>query len=174
MKAYIINGMGGCGKDTFVDMLRVEMVYSEPTPQIQRRIINVSSVAQIKKMASEYFGYFGQKTPDWRKFLSDLKDLQTKTCDGPFKYMLSLYSDNRLSNNIMFFHIREPDEIKRLVEATGAETILLTRDGLEANFGNHADDGVANYEYDHVIENNGTLKDFKETVRLFVNKQINA
>jgi hypothetical protein len=30
-----------------------------------------------------------------------------------------------------------------------------------------ADAGVYNYNYDYVIENNGMLEDFKETVRIF-------
>ena len=57
----IINGVGGCGKDTLVEML-----------SSHRKVKNISSITPVKKIA-EHCGWLGEKTDKARKFLSDLK-----------------------------------------------------------------------------------------------------
>ena len=61
----IINGCGGVGKDTFVNMCAK---YTS--------VVNYSSVKEIKEIA-KYIGWDGSKEERDRKFLSDLKLLTT-------------------------------------------------------------------------------------------------
>ena len=65
-------------------------------------------------------------------------------------------------NEIMFFHIREAEEIKKYVEATGgiAKTLLI-RGGDRMNkshYGNVSDDEVENYNYDYYFVNDKSLE----------------
>lgn len=68
-----------------------------------------------------------------------------------------------------FFHIREPEEIlsfKNIIEKTPTKifTILIERKTSE-KFSNDADKNVENFQYDYIIENNGTLWDFEIKIR---------
>lgn len=168
MKTYILNGKGGSGKDLFVEFFTE---YVKEKYDIS--CYNISSVDGIKKIAKKHFGWNDEKTSDWRKMLSDLKDIQTKGCDGPFNYMKDKleYYDSRIYATICFLHIREPDEIERCKNEFLSKTILIKRFDESTSYGNHADDNVGNYDYDFVIENFGTLEEFKTKVIEFAEKQ---
>ncbi len=141
-KIFIINGRGGCGKDTFVDMIK----------ELDDSVMSISSVGEIKEISKKYFGWRGEKEAQDRKMLSDLKILQTDYCDGPFNYMMAALK--QYPNNHIFFHIREPEEIKKFKSATGAITVLVERDGFQnKEYGNMADDNVSSYRYDSIIIN---------------------
>ena len=168
MKIVVINGKGGCGKDTFVamcqDILSIDCVY------------NISTVAFVKQVA-EYCGWDGTKTPENRKFLSDLKDLLTHWNDVPFKKVFSWVQNccacssllGNFDNSVIFIHCREPKEIKKLVEEFDAITLLIRRDAAECvEQINHADNEVLNYEYDYVIPNNGSLSELRARAEEFL------
>ena len=70
-KVFVINGEAGCGKDTFVSLCQDAIVEEGFSSS---RIVNVSMVDKIKEIAI-MCGWDGKKTPESRKFLSDLKDL---------------------------------------------------------------------------------------------------
>jgi hypothetical protein len=63
----------------------------------------------------------------------------------------------------MFVHIREPEEIKKFVDATdGQARTLLVRGGARMSsekYGNASDDGVEDYAYDLYFMNDSTLSD---------------
>jgi hypothetical protein len=160
MRAFIINGKGGCGKDTFVNFL---------TELADFEVLNISSVDEIKHIAIKHFGWDGiQKTPEWRKALSDLKDIQTRMCNGPFKYMCNIYEINNEEEGFIFFHVREPTEIAILQEELQATTVLIRRpEETSFKYGNHADDNVENFDYNIIIDNNGSLEDFEEAAKYF-------
>jgi len=153
MKIFVINGKGGVGKDTFVEFF---------TKICNEKVENISSVDEVKEMARDYFGWKGQKSKRWRKILSDIKDFQTKISDGPFTYMAKRLLNAPKGTKYQFFHIREPEEIKRFIEFFGKkfsiETLLITN-GLEDKFSNHADDKVEQFKYDYVIKNDGSLSE---------------
>lgn len=158
-KIFIINGSGGMGKDTFVELV------SQSFP-----VVNFSSVQKVKEIAIE-IGWDGKsKTEKDRKFLSDLKLLTGEYCDMPFQSMKEQVNkfnkDKR--DNILFLHIREPEEIKRAVKEFNAKTILVTRNSVEQIMSNMADANVYNYEYDYTIHNDGTIEDLKEIAEQFV------
>lgn len=161
-KTFIINGNGGSGKDTFIDLLR----QCAKANNCEDSIISVSSVDEIKKIAKENFGWDGEdKSDKWRKILSDLKIIQTESCNGPFEYMANQRKLNK--NNIMFFHIREPSEIQKFKGLTGARTVLIERDTtLNKKYGNIADDGINDFKYD-IIVYNSDFKIFKSLASKF-------
>lgn len=151
----IINGTGGSGKDTFVEFV------SKYAP-----IMNVSSVDKVKEVA-KVIGWNGQKEDKDRKFLSDLKRLTTEYNDMAFVDISEKVEEFKNSDKeIMFIHIREPEEIDRAVNAFSAKTLLVRRKGLEAITTNYSDASVENYTYDFYIIND-TLEQLEEDAKNF-------
>lgn len=160
---FILNGMGGCGKDTFAKLLHWHI----PT-------FHYSSVAKVKKIATSC-GWGGGKSEQDRKFLSDLKVLTSVYSDLPFQDMsdrVDFFNKYDKYHKVMLIDIREPAEIERAKNAFGAKTILIKNDRVPFIASNMADAGVYDYEYDIVIENNGTLDEFEETVKKFAEEWV--
>lgn len=159
---FIVNGMARAGKDTFANFF-MEMV---PT-------MKVSSVDKVKLIARQC-GWDGGKTEKDRKFLSDLKCLLTEYNDLPFSDIMLWVMRFRSSDliDVLLIDIREPEEIERAKKAFGAKTILIKNDRVPQLTSNMADAGVYNYDYDIIIENNGTLEEFREKVKQFAEEYI--
>ena len=161
-KVFILNGSGGVGKDTFVDLVSNYI----PT-------IHFSSVTKVKEIAKA-IGWDGGKTEKDRKFLSDLKMLCTEYNNMPFNSMKEKVSEFLNSDaNALFIDIREPNEIEIAKQAFNAETVLVKRDSVTHITSNMADANVYNYQYDHIIENNGSIEDLSNTAKMFVDKLFN-
>lgn len=161
-KIFILNGSGGVGKDTFVDLVS----HYIPT-------IHFSSVTKVKEIAKA-IGWNGGKTEKDRKFLSDLKLLCTEYNNMPFNSMNEKVSEFINSNaELLFLDIREPNEIEIAKQAFNAETILVKRNSVKHITSNMADGNVYNYQYDHIIENNGDIDDLDIAAKMFVNSITN-
>ena len=117
---FIINGSGGVGKDTFVDLVSVEL---NDKLKHFHTVINYSSVDKVKEIARK-IGWDGKKSEKDRKFLSDLKILTSSYCDMPFESMknkmIEFLGDEE--SKLLFLHIREPEEIERAVKAFKEKT----------------------------------------------------
>lgn len=166
-QVFIINGSGGCGKDTFV-----QFVANEISKLSNNKLIvgNYSSVDKVKEIA-RIIGWTEGKTEKDRKFLSDLKLLCAKYNDMPFKCMTNRYNTFKINNEIiLFLHIREPEEIERAVKAFKAKTILIKRPDVAHITTNMADKNVFNYQYNYTINNDGNLGKFKNMAKLFADK----
>lgn len=160
-KIYILNGVGTSGKGEFASRLNKYI----PTCKC--------SIVDLPKMAAEVLGWNGGKTEKDRKFLSDMLDLSTEYNDAPFRDILSLVTDFKSNKNfdeykVLIIDMRDPKEIARAVETFGAETILIRNPRVDKIESNHADRDVENYEYDYIIENDGTLEQLDKVVKLFV------
>ncbi len=154
----IINGTGGSGKDTFVEFVSKYC-----------KVFNFSSINKVKEVAT-VVGWNGTKTEKDRKFLSDLKKLTTEYNDMAFNSIKKAVEDFKKSNNeIMFIHIREPEEIKRAMNAFGAKTLLIKREGLETITSNYSDANVEKYNYDYVVINT-TLEQLDKEAKEFINR----
>lgn len=158
-KIFIINGSGGVGKDTFVNMVGKYV----PT-------VNFSSVDKIKEIA-RLVGWEGGKTGKDRKFLSDLKKLITEYNDMPYKTVVEKIKNFKedVVNEYLFLHIREPEEIKRIDSEYDVSTILVKRP-IEQITSNDADSRVNEYNYDIVINNTGDLTELNDLAKMFVEK----
>ena len=111
------------------------------------------------------------KTEKKRKLWSDGKDILTQYDDIPFKDIASIVTDfknNKIETEVLLIDIREPEEIARAAETFGAETILVRKPDAKKIESNHADRDVENYEYDYIIENDGTLEQIERVAKLFI------
>ena len=175
MKVVIINGIGGSGKDTFVEFCR-DLLKNENSVSY---CINISTVDYVKEIAG-YCGWNGEKDPASRKFLSDLKKAMTEWRDLPMmdvKGRLNRFSQitkwNMAQEAVAFVHCREPEEIARLVNELNATTLLIRRESAEnVKQINDSDNNVLNYSYDYVVRNEGTLDDLKESARVFLTEYL--
>lgn len=148
----VINGAGGVGKDTLCAMAAKHY-----------RVKNISSITPIKELAAQC-GWQGEKTDRARKFLADLKQLTVAYNDFPTTYLAGEYRAFLAGDDeILFVHIREPEEIAKFVRVTeGAAKTLLIRGGNRlrgkaGHYGNAADDGVDAYPYDYFFTNDRPL-----------------
>ena len=163
--AIVINGAGGVGKDTLCELAAKHF-----------KVKNISSITPIKEIAA-LCGWDGRKDNKARKFLSDLKNLCVEYNNYPTVWAKAQYDEFLLSDEqIMFVHIREPEEIEKFVLSTsGAAKTLLVRGGKRMSkekYGNASDDGVENYSYDYYFLNENTLdvaeRDFVELLKSII------
>ena len=164
-KIYILNGVGASGKGVFADYINKYI----PTYKY--------SIVDLPKEAAKVLGWDGSKAEKDRKFLSDIVDLSTEYNDAPFKDVLSFVTDFKNNKDfaeyeVLIIDMRDPKDIARAVETFGAETILVCNPNVSKIESNHADRDVENYEYDYIIENNGTLEQLEFVARRFVNEVI--
>ena len=171
MKIFVVNGVPQSGKDTFVNFCLDELTGWGKS---------VSTIDFVKEVAV-LCGWSGKKTPKDRKFLSDLKDLLTDWGNVPYNKVLKEkqifeYSFDGFGINpekaFFFIFCREPKEIQKFVDGINAKTILIRREIVEnIEQSNHADAGVFNFDYDIIIENNGTLKDLRDKAKKFLKEE---
>jgi hypothetical protein len=169
-KIIIINGKPRAGKDIFCKII---------SDLFTGNVHVFSSVVPAKK-AAKILGWDGIKNEVSRKFISDLKDLSTNVYNHSFEWMKSmiecadlLYQSDSLAGDheyIIFFHIREPEEIEKLVMAyPDAYTLLIKRPELDNNnYNNHADSNVDKYDYDRTLVNDGSLNDLTKLAMEFL------
>ena len=182
-KVVIINGKPQSGKDTFC---KYAQGYCDDDESANTLII--SSVDPLKEMLTQ-LGWDGTKTDKIRDMLMDMKQLWAQNQDGPtmflFNNILEFHKACTGEDNIVFVHIREPEEIKKLVNAlTGFESmgidvisLLIIRGSGEdtpnqpAETRRSDDEALINsYEYDVTINNDEDLIKLQELAAEFVDK----
>ena len=182
-KVVIINGKPQSGKDTFC---KYAQGYCDDDESANTLII--SSVDPLKDMLTQ-LGWDGTKTDKIRDMLMDMKQLWVQNQDGPtmflFNNILEFHKACTGEDNIVFVHIREPEEIKKLVNAlTGFESmgidvisLLVIRESGEGTPNQPAetrrsdDEALINsYEYDVTINNDEDLIKLQELAAEFVDK----
>ena len=166
---YIVNGAPGCGKTTFETLCEQLVRYSA---------VDIYSTVDFVKDVAQFCGWKGDKTPENRKFLSDLKKLLTEWNNIPYKKTVQFVEssirmfhehDYRDNEYVIFVDCREPEEITKLKIALGAKALLIRRESSEQiNASNSSDKNVLDYEYDIVVNNNGSLDDLKTATLKFL------
>ena len=157
----IINGSGGVGKDTFIEYCN-ELI----------NIKNISSVDKVKEAAKILVDWNGEKDEKSRKLLSDLKKLSIEYNDYPTLY-IEKQADDFIKDGgkgLMFIHVREIEEIKKIKDILKATTLLITSNRVEKILTNKSDSNVEEYDYDYYINNDGTLEELRQKAKDFVER----
>ena len=168
----IINGVGGCGKDTLINSLNDSTVLNFSSIDIIRDIIECANLKGILNIN------LNEKTNALRKLLSSLKIDFSEYNDLPFENTMD--NVNKFVNseyNYMFIHIREPLEItrtkNRILELFNDDvtvtTLLVKREtvGFDPHYNNLSDIGVYLYDYDIEFINsdlNESISRFKDII----------
>jgi len=155
-KIIVVNGIGGSGKDTFVDFCTEYLSTEDKT------VLRISSVDNVKLVAP-ILGWDEKKDSKGREFLHRLKMLSVEFYNGPLEYMKE--SINRCERDYIFVFIREVEEIEKFVEYfPEVVTVLVFRPDIE-KFDNYADneENVYSYPYDYIIVNNEDLETLNQS-----------
>lgn len=99
---YIVNGYPQSGKDTFVKYCK-ELIIGN--------VHSKSSIDRVKQIA-DICGWDGVKNDISRKMLSDMKSLLIKYFNMPFIELIK-FVDLMEDDDVLFYMVREPDEIKK-------------------------------------------------------------
>ena len=155
----IVNGKPRAGKDTFVELLS----YMIP-------VYKYSIIEKVKCIALDC-GWKGKKEERDRKFLYELKKLTDEYSDMSFIDVyekIEAFAKDEIKEVLFAVDIRDPEDIEMMKELTGAFTVFIENENVPEITSNPADANVANYEYDFVIKNNGTMDDYKREVYNFL------
>ena len=177
-KVIIVNGLPRCGKDTLVELATDYCNMNE-----YANVLNLSSVDPIKSSLAG-FGWNGEKTDDIRDIIMKIKDIWISAQNGPTMYMMNNILQFHISHvgedNFVFCHIREPEEIEKLVNAiSGMDTmgisimtLFIIRGDTQNTEENtrFSDDPmiISKYPYDRVILNDGDLAEYDAKVCEFI------
>ena len=173
-KVIIINGTPRVGKDTFVNAISEYYDVDESV-----NVFNISSVDPIKQMLIS-FGWDGTKTDKVRNIIAGIKQIWCGAQNGTTMFLMNnimnIHANQQGEDNVIFCHIREPEEIDKLckmldgfsIVGIDVTTLLIT---AETPFTSdetaistaQADsfNSINNYTYDTVIRNDGTEQAFK-------------
>ena len=170
MKVIVINGTAAIGKDKFVSFFK-DIVD-------ELRVKNYSSIDRVKQIAEICFGWNGKKDDKSRLLLSETKRIWTEFNDGPFgiitdKIKVDMnFSEDKgkdTSKNIYFLHVREPEEILKVVKFYGVDCItLLIKKDVDFIPDNYSDKNVENFKYDYIVDNNKSEEELKKRAEEFL------
>lgn len=163
MKVILINGSGGSGKDTVVELVTTYL-------RDKYLVKNTSTIDEVKNLA-RLMGWVGEKDEKGRQFLADLKDAWTKYNNGAnvkiYKDILEWngYEDLFPKEIILFVHVREPESIQWFLDMVSAHKIkicslIVKRENI-TEFFNDADQNVTKFDYNITLINQGTLEDLE-------------
>lgn len=175
----IINGKSGVGKDTLISACDRNLVCGTEN----HYVYNISSIDPIKKIA-EFGGWNGVKDEKGRKLLNILKKAFTEYDDTPlYKTLAEVLSIHQtfdyFGEPVVFIHIREPEEIQKMVDTTREMgirtfTLLVRRTEIdEGGFVNIGDEKVEDYGYDFIFNNNDEIDMSKERFKSLVLTMVN-
>jgi hypothetical protein len=160
-KIIVINGAAQAGKDTFVQLFM---------KHAQVCVFEWSTITTVKAVAGPAFGWDGEKDEPGRRFLSDLKDAWTRYNDGPFKEVCDKirYYDRRFERYVLFIHVREPEEILKIVNAYPDRVTTLEVVNRRVPVpGNHADQNAHKFNYHITVDNSTSLEVLEMAARHF-------
>ena len=169
-KIIILNGQGASGKGVLKNFIKE---YDKAQTGLDR--IADTSIIDRTKAIAQMCGWTGAKEDRDRAFLHDLKILLQEYNDLPYRTVANFIQqtaavsiNGELAYPYIFVDAREIPDIERLIKDFGATTILIKRG--QRSYGNEADDNVFNWQYDYIIENDGTLDDLKLAAQFFWNE----
>lgn len=182
IRFVIINGLGGCGKSTFIELCQ-EYCDNPDNLKAHNWMVSELSTVDFVKEVAKICGWKGKKDKKDREFLHDLKEAMEKWDNIPNKKVIedaeTIIKNYLGLNHLFFVNIREPQSIEsfsQLVMEQGYETPIKIL--IESNMSSNEVDSIAEeinkIKYDKIYKNNGTLKDLANTAGDFIEEIIHA
>lgn len=173
----IINGMGGSGKSTFCK--KCNKYFIEKTNENSLGI-ELSTIDFVKTVA-EFCGWRGKKEAKDREFLHNLKVALEEWNDVPNKKtQKSIEEFMRIpyKNRMFFVNIREIKNIEAFKNWAIKDgrfkvaTVFVNNKNVISNEPDNVTKEMTEYDYDYIINNDGTLKELDNKVIDFINNLI--
>jgi len=160
----VIDGKGGSGKDQFVEFCK----------KYNNKVYNISTIDKIKEHAIN-LGWNGVKDNKGRLLLSELKRISKEYNELPLRDVLNkiYYICQDSSDNIIFIHSREQEEIKQIKnkfkDDNSCYTLLIENNRVNSCLGNNSDDcDKSSRFYDYVIHNDWGLEELEVAACSFI------
>lgn len=180
----IVNGTARSGKDTFVDICEKTFMEQGFYPGVVR----MSSVDRCYTAVNDVFlkddnrpevrKAIENKEDAWRQFMHEVKMSWSKFCNGPTQYIinqLKQYTECDNTPAFVFMFLREPEEIKSLVDELQicgylSLTVFISGHVKNTDWKNDCDSHVTPdaYPYDVYIRNESTLEEYQERCKKFM------
>ena len=114
VRFVIINGLGGCGKSTFIELCQEYCDNPDNLKAYNWMVSELSTVDFVKEVAM-ICGWKGKKDKKDREFLHDLKEAMEKWDNIPNKKLLedaeTIIKNYLGLNHLFFVNIRGPERI---------------------------------------------------------------
>ena len=173
VKIVVVNGAPSAGKSLFERLCEEQCSYFrnragfDGTKPLH---VDITSTVDFVKEIAYNCGWDGTKTPENRKFLSDLKALLTKWNNVPYEIIRERVEGlPKTYDWIMFVDCREPEEIQKFKDGMNATTLLIRREQAEnIETSNVSDANVLDYNYDLTIWNNSDIIDLERKADTFI------
>lgn len=155
-KVIIVNGPARSGKDTFAKILGE--LYS----------VEKLSIIDLSKDIASMIGWDGTKGDRSRRLLSDIKALIDTYNDASFTYLKNKVADIMIADECEYILIdaRKIQDIERLMREFDAISVYIKNEQVKCVTTNidDIDAMFVNPIYTHVIDNNGTIDEFRENI----------
>lgn len=173
IKVVVVNGAPNAGKSLFERLCHEKCGIFEDAvgfDGVKPLYVDITSTVDFVKDIARECGWDGTKTPENRKFLSDLKALLTQWRNVPYEMIVTRARMlPKTYDWIMFVDCREPEEIQKLKDGMNATTLLIRREQAEnAETSNNSDTNILNYDYDLTIWNNSDIIDLERQAENFI------
>lgn len=164
-KVFVINGPARTGKDTFINICRQLLAN-------RMGVFTFSAVDEVKEYLKVEEGWDGvTKDAYWRLRMYEVKMRMVAENDRPTRYLVEGIETSP-DNSVVFLHIREPEEIVKLLQHyPEAMTIHLSSEGVDL-YENPADSNTQLIDYNFYLFNEGTIDEFVEIVRVFIRQEL--
>ena len=182
VRFIIINGLGGCGKSTFIELCQ-EYCNNPDNLKAHNWMVSELSTVDFVKEVAMICGWKGKKDKKDREFLHDLKEAMEKWDNIPNKKVLedaeTIIKNYLGLNHLFFVNIREPESIERfsqLIMENGYEKPfkILIESNISSNEVDSIVQQINSVKYNRTYKNNGTLKDLADTAGDFIEEIIHA
>ena len=143
MKAVIINGYSGCGKDTFVQNVskQASVINWSIADFARYKVIEIIGETDASAKASDF-------VDDYRRALIHITNI-AKRKGIVWKELKDCYEANK-DKNILFIHCRDPHDFDKIKEVIpDVVTLWVTREDISP--ANEQDFAAINYTYDIYI-----------------------
>lgn len=181
----IINGCGGCGKDTFESMVQDELYHLDSFID-QFHVSTIDPIREIDQALATINGEPYSKDKNLhRKAMAQLKRVWDENYGGSFKYLqriLNVYDSSHSSDGkraVVFVHVREPENIEKIYFSHRLGSLTDTNDEWDVtsvliygrtkpdDFDNSADRSVENFMYETYINNSGSLEELRKRAKAY-------
>lgn len=171
MKVILISAKARAGKDVSATILKALL------EKANKRILIIHYADYLKFFCKEHLGFTSKEAPGGRELLQHFgtdvvrKNYQDTWVDMMVALLKGIYTEY---DYVIIPDVRFPNEIEKIKENFNCITLRIVRSNFETVLGKEEQEHVSetaldDYEFEHVIFNNGTLDDLGESLEYFTN-----
>lgn len=171
MKVILISAKARAGKDVSAVILKVLLEKAD------KRVLIIHYADYLKFFCKEHLGFTSKEAPGGRELLQHFgtdvvrKNYQDTWVDMMVALLKGIHTEY---DYVIIPDVRFPNEIEKIKENFDCITLRIVRSNFETVLSKEEQEHVSetaldDYEFEHVIFNNGTLDDLGESLEYFTN-----